>query len=196
VIEFKPRDLIPENYMEVLHQVRGLGDVEFWTIGDIAVALEDEAEGNLPKVRAVRQAIADVGGIMPETVRRYKSCAVFFPPEVREEYTQLTRYHFRAAKVAGDLDGAKEWLTKAVVSADNYGGAPMPVRTLLALIRDKKRALDEEQANQRDLNSALRRAETALDRAIGFAVNNSKECREGLFVALAAVQDVRESCGK
>ena len=174
-----PAQLIPETYLQLLQQVRGLGDVEFWSIGDIATSLEDEASDNPKKKRAVRQAIADVSGVLPDTVLRYKNCAEFFPIEVREEYTTLTRYHFRAARSAGSLDAAKSWLTKAVESADNYGGVPMQVKS-----------------QKRQLANNIKRAESALDRAISIAgqLEIGRACQDSLFIALAAVQDVTTEC--
>ena len=194
--EITPTQLIPETYLDLLRQVRGLGDVEFWSIGDIAVSLEDEAGDNLPKRRAVRQAIADVSGVVPDTVLRYKSCAQFFPSDVREEYTNLTRYHFRAARSAGSLDAAKSWLTKAVESADNYGGVPMPVRTLIGLIADARENRDKAQVQRRQFNSNLKRAEKALDRAISLAgeLGIGKTCTDALFMAVSVVEDVSVAC--
>ena len=196
--ELTPSQLIPETYLDLLQQVRGLGDVEFWSIGDIAVSLEDEAGDNLPKRRAVRQAIADVSGVVPDTVLRYKSCAEFFPPDVREEYTTLTRYHFRAARSAGSLDAAKSWLTKAVESADNYGGVPMPVRKLISLIADAKETRDKVKVQRRQFQTNLRRAEKALDRAISLAgvLEIGKGCQDTLFAAVAAVQDATGECNE
>lgn len=194
--ELTPTQLIPETYLDLLRQVRGLGDVEFWSIGDIAVSLEDEAGDNPPKRRAIRQAIADVSGVVPDTVLRYKNCAEFFPPDVREEYTSLTRYHFRAARSAGSLDAAKSWLTKAVESADNYGGVPMPVRKLISLIADAKETRDKVKVQRRQLQTNLKRAEKALDRAISLAgeLNIGPSCRDALFVAVSAIEDVAGEC--
>lgn len=191
-----PAQLIPETYLQLLQQVRGLGDVEFWSIGDIATSLEDEASDNPKKKRAVRQAIADVSGVLPDTVLRYKNCAEFFPIEVREEYTTLTRYHFRAARSAGSLDAAKSWLTKAVESADNYGGVPMPVRTLITLIADARDRKDKVKSQKRQLANNIKRAESALDRAISIAgqLEIGRACQDSLFIALAAVQDVTTEC--
>ena len=196
--ELTPSQLIPETYLDLLQQVRGLGDVEFWSIGDIAVSLEDEAGDNLPKRRAIRQAIADVSGVVPDTVLRYKNCAEFFPPDVREEYTSLTRYHFRAARVAGSLDAAKSWLTKAVESADNYGGVPMPVRKLISLIADAKETRDKVKVQRRQFQTNLRRAEKALDRAISLAgeLEMGPACTEALFVAASVVEDVTGECNE
>ena len=187
-----PSQLIPETYLELLQQVRGLGDVEFWSIGDIATSLEDEASDNPKKKRAVRQAIADVSGVLPDTVLRYKNCAEFFPPEVREQYVTLTRYHFRAARSAGSLDAAKSWLTKAVESADNYGVVPMPVRTLTGLIADARDRKDKVKSQKRQLANNIKRAESALDRAISLSsqLELPKGLRDSLFAALASVQDV------
>ena len=196
--EITPTQLIPETYLDLLQQVRGLGDVEFWSIGDIAVSLEEEAGDNLPKRRAIRQAIADVSAVVPDTVLRYKSCAQFFPPDVREEYTALTRYHFRAARAAGSLDAAKSWLTKAVESADNYGGVPMPVRKLMGLIADAKETRDKKQVQRRQFDTTLKRAEKALDRAISLAgeLRMGKACTDALFMAVSVVEDVTGDCNE
>jgi len=196
--ELTPTQLIPETYLDLLRQVRGLGDVEFWSIGDIAVSLEEEAGDNLPKRRAVRQAIADVSGVVPDTVLRYKSCAEFFPPDVREEYTTLTRYHFRAARSAGSLDAAKSWLTKAVESADNYGGVPMPVRKLISLIADAKETRDKAKVQRRQFHMNIKRAEKALDRAISLAgeLDMGSACTEALFMAASVVEDVTGECNE
>ena len=196
--EITPTQLIPETYLDLLRQVRGLGDVEFWSIGDIAVSLEDEAGDNLPKRRAVRQAIADVSGVVPDTVLRYKNCAEFFPPDVREEYTSLTRYHFRAAHAAGSLDAAKSWLTKAVESADNYGGVPMPVRKLISLIADAKETRDKAKVQRRQFHTNIKRAEKALDRAISLAgeLDMGSACTEALFMAASVVEDVTGECNE
>ena len=196
--EITPTQLIPETYLALLQQVRGLGDVEFWSIGDIAVSLEEEAGDNLPKRRAIRQAIADVSGVVPDTVLRYKSCAQFFPPDVREEYTALTRYHFRAARAAGSLDAAKSWLTKAVESADNYGGVPMPVRKLMGLIADAKETRDKKQVQRRQFDTTLKRAEKALDRAISLAgeLRMGKACTDALFMAVSVVEDITGDCNE
>ena len=125
-------DLIPEEQQSRILSVRGAGDAEFWIIGDVAVELEDDADGNQEKVRAIRNAIADLAGVTARTVQEYKSNAAYYPKAVRELFPNLTRWHFRFAKRARELEKSAEWLVLAANSADDYGGKPMPVDVLAA----------------------------------------------------------------
>lgn len=122
--------LIPPRYQHRILQVRGAGDAEFWEIGQVALELEVSADEG--ERESIRNALADLAGVLPKTIGEYKSCAAYYPPAVRAAYPTLTRWHFRHAKAAGTLSASETWLRRAADSADDYGGSPMPVRALAA----------------------------------------------------------------
>lgn len=125
-------DLLPHEHQTRLLQVRGAGDMEFWEVGDVSAELADEAVDNGVKADALRRAIANLVGLSQKTVRTYEECSRFYPAEVRRKFPNLTRYHFRHAKITKDLSEAMSWLRTAEETADQYGGLPMPVDVLYA----------------------------------------------------------------
>ena len=125
---------LPQEYTDRLLQVRGAGDAEFWEIGDVAKELT-HADMKREDVRLLHNSIADVAGVTPDIVSEYKSNAIYYPKKIRDEYPALTRWHFRHAKAAGTLASSVAWLDKAIKSADDYGGSPMPVRVLFEQMR-------------------------------------------------------------
>ena len=68
----------------------------------------------------------------------------------------------------------------------------MPVRTLIGLIADARDRKDKVKSQKRQLANNIKRAESALDRAISLSsqLELPKGLRDSLFAALAAVQDV------
>lgn len=135
-------DLIPTMLAYELVQLRGADDASAWRIGDIAAELVDEAAAGEKKT-AIRLAVSDLAGVLPSTVRDYEASARFYPDTLRAQFAGVLTYsHYRVARKAGQLGVAQYWLEQAVLTADDYGGNPMPVRVLAAKMGNKKQALD------------------------------------------------------
>ena len=130
---------IPAEMEELILQVRGAGDIEFWTIGDISRELVDELSQYHGKA-AIRIAVADLAGLKPSAVRDYEANARFYTSETRKAFPLFTRWHFRVAKAAGD--DAHFLLESWYQSMHEFGGKPPPIRWCMAQMSEDKKPVD------------------------------------------------------
>jgi hypothetical protein len=131
---------IPEEMEELILQVRGAGDIEFWTIGDACRELVDELGGKYFSKSAIRTAVADLAGLKPSAVRDYEANARFYSSETRKAFPLFTRWHFRVAKAAGD--DAHFLLESWYQSMDEFAGKPPPIRWCMAQMNQDKEEID------------------------------------------------------
>jgi hypothetical protein len=124
---------LPDQALNIIRQFRGFGDAEAWALGELSAALVDEL-GREHGRAAIRIAVADEWGGTASTVKDYELTARYYPPDKRD-FDNLTWWHYRQARAAGDLDTSLDYLRQAVESADQYGGRPMPVRVLAAKMK-------------------------------------------------------------
>ena len=130
---------IPAEMEELILQVRGAGDLEFWTIGDVSRNLVDEL-GKYHGKAAIRIAVADLAGLKPSAVRDYEANARFYSPEIRKAFPLFTRWHFRVAKAAGD--DAHFLLENWYQSMEEFAGNPPPIRWCMAQMNESKEPID------------------------------------------------------
>ncbi len=154
---------LPTEIEELILQVRGAGDLEFWTIGDISAEMVDELAQTYGSKTLIRISIADLAGLSPSTVAEYESNARHYPREVRSQYDRVfTRWHYRVAKAAGSPVRSLVILRRWHKSMDDYGGTVPPIRVCMAQMAERRRKIKRVDKPNR-VSRALSASESALD---------------------------------
>lgn len=136
-------------------QLCGVIDKSLWALGDIA-RRRLKLSGRTPEKKwAIHRAVADLLGVDSRSLTEYREMSEFFPACVRDQFPVGTWHHFRQAKRAGSLARAILWLRRAMQSADQFGGKPMPVDVLAAKITARRDRIRGTAADAADATKLL-----------------------------------------
>lgn len=112
--------LINDEDQNTLIMIREADLANYFTIGDIALKnfYASVAKGMPVTHETIYQAVGNLSGKTPRTVRYYAEASNFFPPEVREEFDMLSFAHFVFARSCGD-----NWRTVLEYASANPGAS-------------------------------------------------------------------------
>lgn len=124
---------LPDSAIQLIHQLAEDEHRSQFGIGDLTAALVDELGVEYGKAN-LRRDIAQEYRCEVGTIRDREQLARIYTSAVRDEYPTLLYHHWRALRRTGDK--WREYASKAVGNADEYGGRPAPVWLVRQWIKD------------------------------------------------------------
>lgn len=126
--------LVPEKLQAELIYLRDLLTITHWRIGEITKECIEYCNANRIRVQKeiVYSAVGSLVGKRSRRIREYLMVYNFYPVEVRadQRYVPLAFDHFLHARLLGtDYKKALDW---CIEQADNHGGRPATVDTMIA----------------------------------------------------------------
>lgn len=160
---------LPEEVLDKARAYRGAGDEHAWEVADFVASVVAECTRSRgDRTRALKQ-LAQHMGVSRAQASDLCQLAETYEAGVRERYSQLlTIGHFREA-MRSKTHAPVELLDRAIRSADQWSGMPMPVDVLRTSARSFNAGLEPEKTKLELYKLALDRAFKSLGDALDFA---------------------------
>lgn len=165
---------LPEEVLDRARQYRGTGDEHAWEAADFVAGVVAECTRSRgDRTRALKQ-LAQHMGISRASASDLCQLAETYEPGIRNRYSNLlTIGHFREA-MRSKTHAPVELLERAIRTADEWSGMPMPVDVLRETVRNLNADLEPAKTKRELAKMYLDRAYKALADALTYADDKSK----------------------
>lgn len=159
---------LPEEVLDKARAYRGAGDEHAWEMADFVASVVAECTRSRgDRTRALKQ-LAQHMGVSRAQASDLCQLAETYEPGVREDYQALTIGHFREA-MRSKTHAPVELLERAIKTADEWSGMPMPVDVLRQTVRSLNADLEPPKTKLELYKIAIDRAFKSLGDALDFA---------------------------
>ncbi len=125
---------LPEEVLDKARAYRGAGDEHAWEMADFVASVVAECTRSRGDRTRVLKQLAQHMGVSRAQASDLCQLAETYEPGVREDYQALTIGHFREA-MRSKTHAPVELLERAIKTADEWSGMPMPVDVLRPTVR-------------------------------------------------------------
>ena len=166
---------LPEDVLDKARAYRGAGDEYAWEMADFVASVVAECTRSRgDRTRALKQ-LAQHMGVSRATACDLCQLAETYEAGVRERYSHLlTIGHFREA-MRSKTHAPVELLERAIRSADEWSGMPMPVDVLRQTVRSLNADLEPAKTKLELYKLALDRAFKSLGDALDLAPSKDQK---------------------
>lgn len=178
---------LPEEVLDKARAYRGAGDEHAWEMADFVASVVAECTRSRgDRTRALKQ-LAQHMGVSRAQASDLCQLAETYEPGVREDYQALTIGHFREA-MRSKTHAPVELLERAIKTADEWSGMPMPVDVLRQTVRSLNADLEPPKTKLELYKIALDRAFKSLGDALDFAPQKDQKSITSMREWLSKVQ--------
>ncbi len=178
---------LPEEVLDKARAYRGAGDEHAWEMADFVASVVAECTRSRgDRTRALKQ-LAQHMGVSRAQASDLCQLAETYEPGVREDYQALTIGHFREA-MRSKTHAPVELLERAIKTADEWSGMPMPVDVLRQTVRSLNADLEPPKTKLELYKIALDRAFKSLGDALDFAPQKDQKSLTSMREWLSKVQ--------
>ena len=178
---------LPEEVLDKARAYRGAGDEHAWEMADFVASVVAECTRSRgDRTRALKQ-LAQHMGVSRAQASDLCQLAETYEPGVREDYQALTIGHFREA-MRSKTHAPVELLERAIKTADEWSGMPMPVDVLRQTVRSLNADLEPPKTKLELYKIALDRAFKSLGDALDFAPQKDHKSLTSMREWLSKVQ--------
>lgn len=178
---------LPEEVLDKARAYRGAGDEHAWEMADFVASVVAECTRSRgDRTRALKQ-LAQHMGVSRAQASDLCQLAETYEPGVREDYQALTIGHFREA-MRSKTHAPVELLERAIKTADEWSGMPMPVDVLRQTVRSLNADLEPPKTKLELYKIALDRAFKSLGDALDFAPQKDQKSLASMREWLSKVQ--------
>lgn len=178
---------LPEEVLDKARAYRGAGDEHAWEMADFVASVVAECTRSRgDRTRALKQ-LAQHMGVSRAQASDLCQLAETYEPGVREDCQALTIGHFREA-MRSKTHAPVELLERAIKTADEWSGMPMPVDVLRQTVRSLNADLEPPKTKLELYKIALDRAFKSLGDALDFAPQKDQKSITSMREWLSKVQ--------
>lgn len=178
---------LPEEVLDKARAYRGAGDEHAWEMADFVASVVAECTRSRgDRTRALKQ-LAQHMGVSRAQASDLCQLAETYEPGVREDYRALTIGHFREA-MRSKTHAPVELLERAIKTADEWSGMPMPVDVLRQTVRAYNADLEPPKTKLELYKIAIDRAFKSLGDALDFAPQKDQKSITSMREWLSKVQ--------